>query len=157
MALIHILDELTSNQIAAGEVVERPVNAVKELIENAIDASASEIEVEIAEGGISYIRVTDNGCGMTDEDAKLSIIRHATSKIRTLENIYHIASLGFRGEALPSIMSVSKGRITTRRKEDEIGITLELEAGKITLEEACGAPIGTTAEERDLFFNVPAR
>ena len=100
MALIHILDELTSNQIAAGEVVERPVNAVKELIENAIDASASEIEVEIAEGGISYIRVTDNGCGMTDEDAKLSIIRHATSKIRTLENIYHIASLGFRGEAI---------------------------------------------------------
>lgn len=157
MALIHILDELTSNQIAAGEVVERPVNAVKELIENAIDASASEIEVEIAEGGISYIRVTDNGCGMTDEDAKLSIIRHATSKIRTLENIYHIASLGFRGEALPSIMSVSKGRITTRRKEDEIGITLELEAGKITLEEACGAPIGTTVEVRDLFFNVPAR
>ena len=93
MSVIHVLDEVTANQIAAGEVVERPVNAVKELVENAVDASASEIEVEIADGGISYIRVTDNGCGMTPEDARLSIVRHATSKIRSVENIYHICLL----------------------------------------------------------------
>ena len=103
MAVIHVLDEVTANQIAAGEVVERPVNAVKELVENAVDAGASSIEVEIADGGMTYIRVTDDGCGMTEEDAKLSVIRHATSKISSVDNIYHIASLGFRGEALPSI------------------------------------------------------
>ena len=97
MSLIHILDEVTSNQIAAGEVVERPVNAVKELVENSIDAGAHMIEVEIADGGMTYIRVTDDGSGMTREDAKLSVIRHATSKISSVENIYHICSLGFRG------------------------------------------------------------
>ena len=118
MSLIHILDEVTSNQIAAGEVVERPVNAVKELVENSIDAGAHMIEVEIADGGMTYIRVTDDGSGMTREDAKLSVIRHATSKISSVENIYHICSLGFRGEALPSIMSVSRTTITTRRAED---------------------------------------
>lgn len=157
MSVIHVLDEVTANQIAAGEVVERPVNAVKELVENAVDASASEIEVEIADGGISYIRVTDNGCGMTPEDARLSIVRHATSKIRSVENIYHIASLGFRGEALPSIMSVSKGRITTRRHDEDMGTVLEIEGGEVQSVEPCGAPAGTTVEVRDLFYNVPAR
>ena len=110
MALIHVLDEVTANQIAAGEVVERPVNAVKEMVENAVDAGASDIEVEIADGGLTYIRVTDNGSGMSAEDAKLSIVRHATSKISTVDNIYHIASLGFRGEALASISAVSRFR-----------------------------------------------
>lgn len=157
MSVIHVLDEVTANQIAAGEVVERPVNAVKELVENAVDASASEIEVEIADGGISYIRVTDNGCGMTPEDARLSIVRHATSKICSVENIYHIASLGFRGEALPSIMSVSKGRITTRRHDEDMGTVLEIEGGEVQSVEPCGAPAGTTVEVRDLFYNVPAR
>ena len=157
MSVIHVLDEVTANQIAAGEVVERPVNAVKELVENAVDASASEIEVEIADGGISYIRVTDNVCGMTPEDARLSIVRHATSKIRSVENIYHIASLGFRGEALPSIMSVSKGRITTRRHDEDMGTVLEIEGGEVQSVEPCGAPAGTTVEVRDLFYNVPAR
>ena len=104
MALIHVLDEVTANQIAAGEVVERPVNAVKEMVENAVDAGASDIEVEIADGGLTYIRVTDNGSGMSAEDAKLSIVRHATSKISTVDNIYHIASLGFRGEALGAFL-----------------------------------------------------
>ena len=118
MALIHVLDEVTANQIAAGEVVERPVNAVKEMVENAVDAGASDIEVEIADGGLTYIRVTDNGSGMSAEDAKLSIVRHATSKISTVDNIYHIASLGFRGEALASISAVSRTAITTRRQED---------------------------------------
>lgn len=104
MAVIHILDEVTANQIAAGEVVERPVNAVKELVENAVDASASSIEVEIADGGMTYIRVTDDGCGMTEEDAKLSVIRHATSKISSVDNIYHIASLGFAVKHCPALL-----------------------------------------------------
>lgn len=157
MAVIHILDEVTANQIAAGEVVERPVNAVKELVENAVDASASSIEVEIADGGMTYIRVTDDGCGMTEEDAKLSVIRHATSKISSVDNIYHIASLGFRGEALPSIASVSRATITTRRSEDNEGTVLEMTGGEITEVKPAGAPAGTTVEVRDLFYNVPAR
>lgn len=157
MAVIHVLDEVTANQIAAGEVVERPVNAVKELVENAVDAGASSIEVEIADGGMTYIRVTDNGCGMTEEDAKLSVIRHATSKISSVDNIYHIASLGFRGEALPSIASVSRATITTRRHEDVEGTALEMTGGEITEVKPAGAPAGTTVEVRDLFYNVPAR
>lgn len=157
MAVIHVLDEVTANQIAAGEVVERPVNAVKELVENAVDAGASSIEVEIADGGMTYIRVTDDGCGMTEEDAKLSVIRHATSKISSVDNIYHIASLGFRGEALPSIASVSRTTITTRRHEDVEGTALEMTGGEITAVKPAGAPAGTTVEVRDLFYNVPAR
>lgn len=157
MALIHVLDEVTANQIAAGEVVERPVNAVKELVENAVDAGAHEIEVEIADGGMTYIRVTDDGCGMSEEDAKLSVIRHATSKISSVDNIYHIASLGFRGEALPSIMSVSRSSITTRRPEDIEGTILEMEGGEVREIKPCGAPAGTTVEVRELFYNVPAR
>ncbi|MGN0955318.1 DNA mismatch repair endonuclease MutL [Dialister sp.] len=157
MAVIHILDEVTANQIAAGEVVERPVNAVKELVENAVDAGASDIEIEIADGGMTYIRVTDNGCGMSEEDAKLSVIRHATSKISSVDNIYHIASLGFRGEALPSIASVSRTSITTRRSEDEEGTVLDMTGGEITEVRPAGAPAGTTVEVRDLFYNVPAR
>lgn len=157
MAVIHVLDEVTANQIAAGEVVERPVNAVKELVENAVDAGASSIEVEIADGGMTYIRVTDDGCGMTEEDAKLSVIRHATSKISSVDNIYRIASLGFRGEALPSIASVSRATITTRRHEDVEGTALEMTGGEITEVKPAGAPAGTTVEVRDLFYNVPAR
>lgn len=157
MAVIHVLDEVTANQIAAGEVVERPVNAVKELVENAVDAGASSIEVEIADGGMTYIRVTDDGCGMMEEDAKLSVIRHATSKISSVDNIYHIASLGFRGEALPSIASVSRATITTRRHEDVEGTALEMTGGEITEVKPAGAPAGTTVEVRDLFYNVPAR
>lgn len=157
MAVIHVLDEVTANQIAAGEVVERPVNAVKELVENAVDAGASSIEVEIADGGMTYIRVTDDGCGMTEEDAKLSVIRHATSKISSVDNIYHIASLGFRGEALPSIASVSRATITTRRHEDVEGTALEMTGGEIMEVKPAGAPAGTTVEVRDLFYNVPAR
>lgn len=157
MALIHVLDEVTANQIAAGEVVERPVNAVKEMVENAVDAGASDIEVEIADGGLTYIRVTDNGSGMSAEDAKLSIVRHATSKISTVDNIYHIASLGFRGEALASISAVSRTAITTRRQEDVEGTIVEVEGGTVSEVKPTGAPGGTTIEVRDLFYNVPAR
>ena len=157
MALIHVLDEVTANQIAAGEVVERPVNAVKEMVENAVDAGATDIEVEIADGGLTYIRVTDNGSGMSAEDAKLSIVRHATSKISTVDNIYHIASLGFRGEALASISAVSRTAITTRRQEDVEGTIVEVEGGTVSEVRPTGAPGGTTIEVRDLFYNVPAR
>lgn len=157
MALIHILDEVTASQIAAGEVVERPVNAVKELVENAVDAGAGDIEVEIAGGGLDYIRVTDDGCGMTEEDAKLSIVRHATSKIRSVDNIYHIASLGFRGEALASISSVSKMTLTTRTKETEEGTRVRVEGGNVVSVSPVGAPVGTTIEAAELFYNVPAR
>ena len=157
MSLIHILDEVTSNQIAAGEVVERPVNAVKELVENSIDAGAHMIEVEIADGGMTYIRVTDDGSGMTREDAKLSVIRHATSKISSVKNIYHICSLGFRGEALPSIMSVSRTTITTRRAEDMEGTAIDVTGGAVGKIKGVGAPAGTTVEVRELFYNVPAR
>lgn len=107
MATIHVLDETTINKIAAGEVVERPASVIKELIENSIDASATNIEVEIGDGGVAYMRITDNGIGMTEEDARLAILRHATSKIQHVEDLFDIASLGFRGEALASIASVS--------------------------------------------------
>ncbi len=157
MGLIHVLDEVTANQIAAGEVVERPVNAVKEMVENAVDAGATDIEVEIADGGMTYIRVTDNGSGMSMEDAKLSIVRHATSKISSVDNIYHIASLGFRGEALASISSVSRTAITTRRPDDVEGTVVEVVGGEVTEVKPIGAPSGTTIEVRDLFYNVPAR
>ena len=157
MGLIHVLDEVTANQIAAGEVVERPVNVVKELVENSVDAGAHEVEIEIADGGMTYIRVTDNGSGMTAEDAKMSIIRHATSKISNVDNIYHIASLGFRGEALPSIMSVSRSAITTRRPEDVEGTVIDIKGGVVEDVHAAGTPAGTTVEVRELFYNVPAR
>lgn len=157
MGLIHVLDEVTANQIAAGEVVERPVNVVKELVENSVDAGAHEVEIEIADGGMTYIRVTDNGSGMTAEDAKMSIIRHATSKISNVDNIYHIASLGFRGEALPSIMSVSRSSITTRRPEDVEGTVIDIKGGVVEYVHAAGTPAGTTVEVRELFYNVPAR
>lgn len=157
MTRIHILDEVTANQISAGEVVERPVNAVKELVENAVDSGASSIEIEIADGGMSYIRVTDDGSGMSREDAKLSIVRHATSKISNIESIYHIASLGFRGEALASMAAVSRMRITTRQSDDTEGTVVEVEGGDIKNIGSAGAPSGTTVELRELFFNVPAR
>lgn len=157
MALIHVLDAVTASQIAAGEVVERPVNAVKELVENAVDAGGRDIEVEIADGGLSYLRVTDDGCGMSPEDAKLSIVRHATSKIQSVDNIYHIASLGFRGEALASISSVSKMTITTRMADTEEGTAVHVEGGKVESIAPVGAPEGTTVEASELFYNVPAR
>lgn len=157
MALIHILDEITASQIAAGEVVERPVNAVKELMENAVDAGARQIETEIAGGGLTYLRVTDDGCGMSPEDAELSIVRHATSKISCADNIYHIASLGFRGEALASIASVSRMTITTRTADSAEGTAIRVEGGEVVSAGPAGAPQGTTVEAADLFYNVPAR
>lgn len=156
-SIINVLDEATRNKIAAGEVVERPSSCIKELIENAIDAGAKAIEVEIADGGQSYMRVTDDGCGMSAEDAHKCIIRHATSKISSVEDIFSISSLGFRGEAVPSIAAVSHMQITTRRPDDEFATHLLLDGGVITAEDQVGAPVGTTMEVSDLFYNTPAR
>ena len=156
-SIIHVLDEATRNKIAAGEVVERPASCIKELVENAIDAGAHAIEVEIADGGQSYMRVTDDGCGMSPEDAHKCIIRHGTSKISSVEDIFSITSLGFRGEAVPSIAAVSHIQITTRQADDDFATHLILDGGEITAEDQAGAPVGTTMEVSDLFYNTPAR
>ena len=157
MATIHVLDETTINKIAAGEVVERPASVIKELIENAIDASATTIEVEIGDGGVAYMRITDNGIGMTEEDARLAILRHATSKIQQVEDLFDIASLGFRGEALASIASVSHFSLTTRKADSDLGTRITVDGGTFTDCIPYGAAPGTTIEIRDLFYNTPAR
>lgn len=154
---ITILDEHTANRIAAGEVVERPASVVKELVENAIDAGATAISVTLEDGGKELIKVTDNGCGMTREDAVLSLQRHATSKIRDAEDLDAIGTLGFRGEALPSIASVSVMELITKHETEVHGTRLEVEAGTIVNLESVGAPQGTTISVRKLFFNTPAR
>ncbi len=157
MASIHVLDEKTINKIAAGEVVERPASVIKEVVENAIDAGATSIEIEIAEGGTAYMRISDNGCGMSEEDARLAIVRHATSKIRQVDDLFDIASLGFRGEALASISAVSRFTLTTRREEDSLGTRLTVDGGKLLDCTPQGCSIGTDVEIKDLFFNTPAR
>ena len=157
MPTIHVLDETTINQIAAGEVVERPASVIKELVENAIDAGATSIEVEIAEGGIEYMRITDNGCGMSEVDARLAVLRHATSKIRSADDLYDIASLGFRGEAIASIASVSKFTLRTRQETDTMGTRIHIEGGHMVDCDPCGTSVGTSIEVKDLFYNTPAR
>ena len=157
MATIHVLDETTINKIAAGEVVERPASVIKELIENSIDASATNIEVEIGDGGVAYMRITDNGIGMTEDDARLAILRHATSKIQQVEDLFDIASLGFRGEALASIASVSHFSLTTRKADSDLGTRITVDGGTFTDCIPYGAAPGTTIEIRDLFYNTPAR
>ncbi len=157
MATIHVLDETTINKIAAGEVVERPASVIKELIENSIDASATNIEIEIGDGGVAYMRITDNGIGMTEEDARLAILRHATSKIQQVEDLFDIASLGFRGEALASIASVSHFSLITRKADSDLGTRITVDGGTFTDCIPYGAALGTTIEIRDLFYNTPAR
>lgn len=157
MATIHVLDETTINKIAAGEVVERPASVIKELIENSIDASATNIEIEIGDGGVAYMRITDNGIGMTEEDARLAILRHATSKIQQVEDLFDIASLGFRGEALASIASVSHFSLITRKADFDLGTRITVDGGTFTDCIPYGAAPGTTIEIRDLFYNTPAR
>ena len=157
MSLIHVLDDNTINKIAAGEVVERPASVIKELVENAMDAGANRIEVEIMAGGTSFMRVTDNGKGMSMEDAKLAILRHATSKIREVGDLNTIGTLGFRGEALPTIASVSRFTMLTRQMGDDLGTRVDISGGKTPdiIETGCG--LGTTIKVEDLFFNTPAR
>lgn len=154
---IQILPEQLANQIAAGEVVERPASVVKELLENAIDAGASELLIEVEQGGKRLVRVTDNGCGMTKDDLFLALERHATSKISSNADLFALHTLGFRGEALPSIASVSRLRLTSRPVDQELGWQLYVEGGTIRQAEAFGAASGTVVEVRDLFFNTPGR
>ena len=154
---IHVLDDNTINKIAAGEVVERPASVIKELIENAMDAGATRIEVEIMAGGTSFMRVTDNGRGMSAEDAHLAILRHATSKIREVGDLNTIGTLGFRGEALPTIASVSRFSLLTRREGDDLGTRVTITGGKEPDFIEAGCNIGTTVKVEDLFFNTPAR
>ena len=154
---IHLLPRALADLIAAGEVVERPASVVKELVENAIDAGADKITIEIKNGGVSYMRVTDNGCGMSREDAARAFLRHATSKLRQASDLEAIHTLGFRGEALAAICAVSRIDLLTKTPDAPFGISLHLEAGKVTQKEEAGCPDGTTMIVRDLFFNTPAR
>ena len=156
MPKILQLDRHVADLIAAGEVVERPASAVKELVENAVDAGAAQVTVEIQNGGMSYLRVTDNGCGIAAEDAETAFLRHATSKLRTKEDLAAIGTLGFRGEALAAIASVSKIDLLTKTAGAE-GLSLRLEAGRVTERSPAGCPDGTTIVVRDLFYNTPAR
>jgi len=157
MGKIRVLSDQVANQIAAGEVVERPASVVKELLENSLDAGATRIRVEIEAGGRKLIRIVDNGHGMGRDDALLAFERHATSKLRTSDDLLSIATLGFRGEALPSIASVARVSLETRAAEDEVGTVMEIAGGKLLRVEDAGLPEGTTIAVRDLFFNTPAR
>ncbi len=156
-ARVQVLPDALANQIAAGEVVERPASVVKELVENAIDAGASRILVDIEEAGRGLVRVVDDGSGMSPEDARLAVLRHATSKVSTAEDLIAIGTLGFRGEALPSIASVSRFTLVTRRAEDDVATAIKIEGGNPPVESAAASPVGTRIEVRDLFWNVPAR
>jgi DNA mismatch repair protein MutL len=157
MGRIHVLSENVANKIAAGEVVERPASVVKELLENALDAGARRIRVTVEAGGKKLIQVTDDGCGMVRDDAMLAFERHATSKIRNTDDLLNIATLGFRGEALPSMASVSRLRLETHAPEDAAGTVVEIAGGKLLTVEEAGLPLGTCITVRDLFFNIPAR
>ena len=154
---IQVLDQSTINQIAAGEVVERPASVVKELMENAIDAGSTAITVEIRQGGIGFIRITDNGCGIKKEELPLAFLRHSTSKIRTAEDLLTVSSLGFRGEALSSIAAVSQVELITKTSGSLTGSRYRIEGGEEKGLEEIGAPDGTTFISRNLFFNTPAR
>ena len=157
MAVIQELSPHLADLIAAGEVVERPSSVAKELVENAIDAGATRIQVEIENGGITYLRIMDNGCGMTPEDAPVAFRRHATSKLRTEADLAAIGTLGFRGEALAAIAAVSRIDLFTKQKDTLVGQHLHLETGELQMQEEAGCPDGTTIIIRDLFFNTPAR
>ena len=157
MSMIQVLDQITIDKIAAGEVIERPASVVKELAENAIDAGATAVTVEIKEGGITFMRIADNGIGIDKEDVRAAFLRHSTSKIRSAEDLAHISSLGFRGEALSSIAAVSQVELLTKTKEAEFGVRYKIAGGKEESLEDAGAPDGTTFLIRQLFYNTPAR
>lgn len=157
MGNIVLLDELTINQIAAGEVIERPASVVKEMVENSLDAGATSISVEIQNGGISKIRITDNGKGVSQDDMRLAFERHATSKIRVADDLLTVRTMGFRGEALASIGAIAKVEMISRTKDSDMGNKIVVEGGRIITEEPVGAPIGTTITVENLFFNTPVR
>ncbi len=154
---ITLLPDNIANQIAAGEVIQRPASAVKELLENAVDAGATEIKLIIADAGKSLLQVIDNGSGMSETDARMSFERHATSKIKSIEDLFHIRTMGFRGEALASIAAVAQVELKTKRAEDETGVFIEVENSTVKKQEPIAAPVGTSIAMKNLFFNVPAR
>ncbi len=156
MSKIIQLSPHIANLIAAGEVVERPASVVKELLENAVDAGATQVTAEIRDGGMTFLRITDNGCGMSYDDARTAFLRHATSKLKTAEDLAAIGTMGFRGEALAAVASVSRIDLLTRTPDADFGTSLSLEAGNITDQSEAGCPVGTTIIVRDLFFNTPA-
>ena len=157
MDIIHLLPDSVANQIAAGEVVQRPASVIKELMENAVDAGASIIDVLVQDAGRTSIQVIDDGKGMTETDARMAFERHATSKIAKAEDLFTLQTMGFRGEALPSIAAVSRVKLTTRTAEQELGVQLCLEGSKVVTQEVCSCPVGANFEVSNLFFNVPAR
>src|SRR5499427_4624801 len=157
MGRIHLLSEHVANKIAAGEVVERPASVLKELLENSLDAGATRIKVQVEGGGKKLVQVTDNGCGMVRDDALLAFERHATSKIKDADDLLSVETLGFRGEALPSIASVARLHLETRAADEASGTVIEINGGKIFKVEESGLPEGTSITIRDLFFNTPAR
>ena len=157
MGRIRVLSDQVANKIAAGEVVERPASVIKELLENSIDAGGTDIRIEVEAGGRRLLRIADNGCGMMRDDALLAFERHATSKLSSVDDLNAIATLGFRGEALPSIASVSRLVLETRAENESVGTRVEIAGGKLLDCAEMAFPGGTTITVRDLFFNVPAR
>lgn len=155
--IIHLLPDNIANQIAAGEVIQRPASAVKELLENAVDAEATEIKLIVQDAGKSLIQVVDNGKGMSETDARMAFERHATSKIKNIDDLFHIRTMGFRGEALASIAAVAQVELKTKREEDETGVCLEIENSKVVRQEPVACPRGSNFAMKNLFFNVPAR
>src|SRR5687768_12959667 len=155
--IISLLPDNIANQIAAGEVIQRPASAVKELLENAVDAGATSIRLMVNDAGKSLIQVIDNGSGMSGTDARMSFERHATSKIKNIDDLFHIRTMGFRGEALASIAAVAQVELRSKRKEDETGVLIEIENSTVIRQEPVAAPEGTSIAMKNLFFNVPAR
>ena len=157
MGVINVLDKHVAELIAAGEVVERPASVIKELVENSIDAGSKHITVEIKHGGTTFMRVSDDGCGIARDDVKVAFLRHATSKVKVETDLESISTLGFRGEALASICAVSRLQLITKNINDEIGTSYIIEGGEEKSFEEAGCPNGTTFVIRDLFYNIPAR
>lgn len=157
MDIIHLLPDSVANQIAAGEVIQRPASCLKELVENSLDAGATKIDVLVRDAGRTLIQVIDNGKGMSDTDARMAFERHATSKIREAADLFQLRTMGFRGEALPSICAVAQVEVTTRREEDEIGTRLEIDGTQVVSQEPCSCPVGTNFKVKNLFYNVPVR
>ncbi len=157
MGNIVLLDDLTINKIAAGEVIERPASVVKEMVENSIDAKAKNITVEIKNGGISFIKITDNGSGISEDDMEMAFERHATSKIRKAQDLEMVTTMGFRGEALASIAAIANVEMISKKEGEEIGHKIVVEGGKVLEKAEIGCPVGTTITVRNLFFNTPVR
>ena len=155
--VIHLLPDSVANQIAAGEVVQRPASVVKELMENAVDAGATKIQVIVSDGGRTLIQVIDNGVGMSESDARLAFERHATSKIKTADDLFALSTMGFRGEALASIVSVAQVELVTRRADDELGTRIAFSGTQLEAQEPIAAPVGSNFKVKNLFFNIPAR